>query len=267
MASDLSIVTVSLDIAWADRDENLSTIESVTKNLPAGVDLALLPELCTTGFIADTNTIELLAETNSGLTIERLRKISRDSGVALAGSFLARSGNDIFNRAFFIEPSGEETFYNKAHLFSLSSESQVMTAGRQRSSVIRYRGWNIAMIVCYDLRFPVWCRGRGTDYDIMLVPANWPKSREYAWRQLMIARAIENQAVYVGCNRGGSDDFGQYDDMSMIVDAMGKPVSKSMTVDSVAGKIKIEYAVLSKRNLEECRLKLPFQNDADDFTL
>lgn len=82
--------------------------------------------------------------------------------------------------------------------------------------VIAYNGCRFMVIVCYDLRFPVWCRRviDVKDYDIIIVPANWPDSRRYAWRHLLIARAIENQAYVIGCNRSGSDLYGRYDGMS-----------------------------------------------------
>ena len=101
-------------------------------------------------------------------------------------------------------------------------EHKVFASGDKQPPVVRYRGWNISLIVCYDLRFPVWCRNNRQSYDLMLVPANWPSSRGYAWKHLLIGRAIENQAVYVGANRGGSDDFGDYDGLSFVVNGLGK---------------------------------------------
>ena len=66
--------------------------------------------------------------------------------------------------------------------------------------------------MCYDLRFPVWSR-RGQsrnrdDYDLLIYVANWPERRRTHWRQLLIARAIENQAYVIGVNRIGVDGNG-----------------------------------------------------------
>lgn len=95
----------------------------------------------------------------------------------------------------------------------------------------------------------------------MLIPANWPVSRGYAWKQLNIARAIENQAIYVGADRSGNDDFGNYDNMAMIVDSLGKPFGM---VDDETGII---YGQVDRDILEEQRRKLPFGKDADDFKI
>ena len=91
--------------------------------------------------------------------------------------------------------------------------------------VIRYRGWNISLVICYDLRFPVWCRNVNNRYDMLIVPANWPSARGYAWRQLLIARAIENQAVIVGADRSGCDDYGDYEYMSYVFDPSGHEIA------------------------------------------
>lgn len=257
----LKIAIFPMKIAWADPAENLSNVEKVANALSPDIDILVLPELFSTGFLQDIQVISTLAEPISGATITRIKELSRSRGFAIAGSFLCRVGEKIFNRSFFIEPSGEETFYDKRHLFSLSMEHKVFASGDKQSPVVRYRGWNISLIVCYDLRFPVWCRNNRQSYDLMLVPANWPSSRGYAWKHLLIGRAIENQAVYVGANRGGSDDFGDYDGLSFVVNGLGKIVS---TTDSLTGLVVAEF---ERDELAKIRKKLPFGNDADDFVL
>lgn len=257
----LKIATYPMKIAWADPEENLRSLSAVMKHLTAGTDILVLPELFTTGFMQDIQVISALSEPVSGATVSKLKELSRNYGVALAGSFLCRVGDKIYNRGFFVEPSGEETYYDKRHLFSLSMEHEVLSPGCCLPPVIRFRGWNISMIICYDLRFPVWCRNQRHSYDIMLVPANWPSSRGYAWTHLLIGRAIENQAVYVGANRGGSDDFGDYGNLSAIVNGLGNVVS---ACDETNG---ILYAEFDKDELVKIREKLPFGKDADDFAI
>lgn len=262
--SKLKIAIVSLDIAWADRDENLSKVKEALKLLPYDTDIVVLPELFSTGFVVDTATISNIAETNNGNTVKTLCELAYQHRVAIAGSFLAGDGDNYFNRGFFIEPSGENVFYDKAHLFSLSQENKIYNHGCRHYPVVRFRGWNIALVICFDLRFPAWCRAINSNYDIMLVPANWPQSRKYAWEHLLIARAIENQAIYVGADRSGSDDFGTYDNMSLIFDGLGKPIAmKHLHNDNHS--LNITIAEVDKEHLEESRTKLPFQSDSDTF--
>lgn len=259
--SSITIAAIPLDIAWADRDRNLRTVGELLDLIPADTDIVVLPELFSTGFIQDADVMNRIAEPTSGPTIATLQQYARSRNVAIAGSYLARIATNCYNRAFFIEPDGEETFYDKRHLFSPSSECRMLKPGTERPPVIRFRGWNISMIVCYDLRFPVWCRNTGNRYDIMLVPANWPNEREYAWRHLLIARAIENQAIVVGADCGGTDDYGSYHDMTCIFDAVGRPAG---TTDSNTG---IVYATFTRNHVDDLRRKFPVGDAADDFMI
>lgn len=260
MSLKLKIAAVALNIAWADPEENLKNVRQELIRLEDGIDLVVLPELFNSGYVDDNDLIKTLSETPSGETMTRINEWAKEFNIAISGSFLCRIGNNIYNRAFFIEPSGDEYFYDKFHLFSLSSENKVYTKGTQEPPIIRFRGWNISMIVCYDLRFPVWCRNRNLSYDMMLVPANWPASRQYAWEHLLIGRSIENQAIYIGANRSGTDDYGEYDNLTYILDATGHHIG----VKSPSGTI---YAIVDKDELAHVRKRLPFAPDADDFII
>lgn len=259
MGSKLNIAVVSLDITWGDVDENLLVSEQQIRKLPSGIDLVVLPELFSTGFVHDRETLESLSESANGKTMKTVHQWAKKYNFAIAGSFLFRVGENFFNRAFFIEPHGDEMFYDKRHLFCISPESELFAAGETLPPVVRYRSWNISLIICYDLRFPVWCRNKDMRYDIMLVPANWPDSRSFAWSRLLSGRAIENQAYYVGANRSGSDDYGKYDGMSMVLDGLGQIVSQE--VDGIV------YAVADMEQLQHERRKLPVGRDADDFNI
>lgn len=258
----LRVAVLPLDIAQSDKEANIKAVESALTRLPEGTDIAVLPELFTTGYVANKEALESLAERNTQATIDIVRAWAGRCGCAFCGSFLASTPPHLYNRAFFIEPDGEETFYDKAHLFSVSSEARLLAPGTDEPPVVRFRGWNVAMIVCYDLRFPVWCRNRNLQYDIMLVPANWPQAREYAWTHLLIARAIENQAAIVGADRGGEDTFGIYDGMTRFFNALGRPIGGPAGPDSPW-----QVADFYKGDLQDYRRKFPVGADADSYTV
>lgn len=254
----LRIGVLPLDIVQADPEANIRNVENVVERSDTRLpDLIVLPELFSTGFVTDPTAIMHLAEDNSGQTLSRLRQLAATYGVAFAGSFLAKGVVKPANRGFILLPDGRETYYDKHHLFCLSPESHIAEAGGSLPPVIGFRGANLSMVVCYDLRFPAWCRNCGERYDVLLVPANWPTVREYAWRHLLIARAIENQAIVVGANRSGSDLYGDYTGTSCIFDEMGQPVS--------APSGPFVTAEISLDKLRRYREKLPVGKDADSF--
>ena len=259
MNEALKIALIAIDVIPQDKDKNLANIYSALEKIERGTDIVVLPELFSTGFIKDPEKISEAAEPVSGKTVQKLHQYADKFGFAIAGSFLCKVENNILNRGFFIEPGGDDTFYDKKHLFSLSPEKKLLNPGYSRSPIIRYRGWNISMIICYDLRFPAWCRNINNDYDLLLVPANWPNARAYAWKHLLIARAIENQAYIAGANRSGKDNFGDYDNLSFVFNPTGEPIGEQ--------KDNTVYATLRKKAIEDIRKYLPVINDADVFEI
>lgn len=257
----LRVAVLPLDIQKGDKDANIRAVAAAFEQLPDGTDIVVLPELFSTGFSNVADNLKDWAERNTESTIDFIKSLAARYSTAIAGSFLASTPPHIYNRAFFIEPSGEETYYDKRHLFSQSAETTLLHPGEQRMPIVRFRGWDISMIICYDLRFPVWCRTRHNDYELLLVPANWPDARRYAYEHLLIARAIENQCCVVGANRGGSDAFGNYDNMALIFNEQGLPVD--YRIDNCPFVI----ADLSHKKLADYRNNFPVANDADDFYL
>ncbi len=271
-SSDLHVALFPQTIIWGDKTANISSLEKAAESLHPDTDLLIIPETFSTGFPSgDKESIRPLAERNTGETIDAVKRIAAKFNIAIAGSFIADPGGSLYNRAFVIEPSGEETFADKRHLFTMAGEHKSFSHGYDRLSV-RFRGWNIAMVVCYDIRFPVWCRNRANEYDLLIAVANWPKVRVNAWRQLLIARAIENEAYVCGVDCSGTDSNGyEYDGCSLALDFKGKEINvegPSVEIPSSHDLMPpIIYANLSKDKLESFRQKFPAWKDADSFKL
>lgn len=259
ITDNLSVAILSIDIALADKEANKAAVEALLKQVDADTDLIVLPELFSTGYINNPEEASALAETDSGETIGYIKKTAKERHLAICGSFLAKDGHALFNRGFFVEPSGETAFYDKRHLFCLSEESKICEHGAKLPWVVRYRRWNISMAVCYDLRFPVWLRNTDNRYDLLVIPANWPDKRQYAWERLLEARAIENQSYVIGANRSGSDHFGIYDNSSYIIDFTGHSIGATVGY--------ITTAVLNKSQMEMMREHFPVGKDSDDFVV
>lgn len=263
-ASNLNVALLPLNITWGNKEANIKAVEEALKKLHPATDLLVLPETFSTGFPTGMNkeSVRAMAERNTGSTVDWLKQMATRYSIGIAGSFIADSGGSLYNRAFFIEPGGEETFADKRHLFTMAGEDKVFSAGYDRLS-IRFRGWNLAMIVCYDIRFPVWCRNRLNQYDALIAVANWPQVRVDAWNKLLYARAIENEAYVLGVDCKGTDNSGiEYDGSSAIIDFKGKTIATICAEDSP-----FIYGSLSQESLQRFRTKFPAWRDADDFKL
>ena len=261
--STLNIGLIETEIADRDVARNLSNIDVRISQLPEQCDLAILPELVTTGFVSDVDVAHSQAQRNTGDSMRSICQMANKNSCAICGSFLASTAGRVFNRAFFIEPNGDDTFYDKKHLFTMGGESEVFASSDRQSPIIRFRGWNIKPIICYDLRFPVFCRNVDNGYDLMVVVANWPKARYNAWKSLLVARAIENCCYVCGVNRCGVNseglDFGN--GSSIVVDYKGNIVAETSIDNPTA------IASLSIEKLNSFRKGFPVWKDADRFTL
>ena len=152
-------------------------------------------------------------------------------------------------------PDGKILCYDKHHLFSYSGEADHFTSGQERV-VVRFRGLRILLLICYDLRFPIFSRNHD-DYDAIIYPANWPDKRILAWDTLLRARAIENQCYVIGVNRSGADEWGTYPGHSAVISPYGN------TLVQTDERIQMECADLDLERLAQFRAKFPVMQDAD----
>lgn len=217
----MKIIGLPFDIAWENPTDNVLCIEQKMEGLEG--DIIVLPEMWATGFSMNA---ERVAQEMEGPAVQAMQRWATQKDALVLGSLAIKEGDDYFNRALAVFPTGEIKHYNKQHLFSYAEEGEHYTSGTS-AEIFEYKGLRILMQVCYDLRFPESARYRlDRPLDLLVYMANWPARRSYAWQQLLIARAIENQAYCIGVNRVGLDGNGHYyNGPSMGIDFSGKVVS------------------------------------------
>jgi omega-amidase len=253
---DLKVTLAQCELTWEDPQDNREQIRKLVAPEAAASDLLVLPEMFTTGF--SMNAVAN-AEEPGGATEQWMTALAREFDCAVTGSIAVNKDAQVCNRMLFVTPE-EVQHYDKRHLFRMAGEHKRYGAGEERV-IVNWRGWRILLQVCYDLRFPVFSRNQ-QDYDLALYVANWPDSRSYHWRQLLIARAIENLSAVVGVNRVGSDAKGiSYSGDSLAIAGDGA------TQADLKDKKKATTVRLSGADLELYRERFPFTLDADRFQL
>ena len=253
----LNALLVQAQLGWKHPAENRDHLHALVSGAAPGFDLVVLPETFTTGFLGDE---DLPGENMQGETVAWMKSLAAEQGCAFAGSAVIVSDGHRYNRMLFVTPDGSVGHYDKRHLFAFGGENERYTPGEDRV-IVEYRGWRINLQVCYDLRFPAWCRNRD-DYDLMLLVANWPSRRVAHWSALLQARAIENQSWVIGVNRVGEDGNGiQYPGRSVVHDPLGACVADLGSEETT------RLVTLDLPMVATIREKLPFQNDADRFEI
>lgn len=286
--STLSITTIQADLFWEDKKANLQRFEEKILGIREYTEVVILPEMFNTGFSMKPET---LAEKMDGPSVAWMKKLAAQKRIILTGSLIIEEEGNYYNRLIWMLPNGQYGYYDKRHRFAYAGENEHYTAGNKRL-IASVKGWKINLLVCYDLRFPVWSRQSpaqapagvqeqeassmglsaaisGNDakvpepeYDLLIYVANWPERRNHAWKTLLQARAIENQSYVAGVNRVGKDGNSIYHSGdSMIIDPLGEALYHSPEEETV-----FTYT-LQKKKLEEARSRFPFWRDADHFSI
>lgn len=256
---DLRVTIIQSKLHWKDIDANLKMftefVSSIKKN---STDIIVLPEMFTTGFIM---TPAGNSERAGGKTMQWMAEQAKKKNCVITGSIILEKAKKYYNTLIWMQPDGKHKSYDKRHLFGLGGEDKVYTAGKKKL-IVEWKGWKVCPMICYDLRFPVWCR-YNNDYDVLIFVANWPDKRVVAWRSLLKARAIENQSYVIGANRIGKDGDGVLcSGYSAVIDTLGEQISKTK-----AHQPSVETVKLSASHINLMRRGLPFLKDRDKFSL
>ena len=272
--STLTITGIQSNLHWEDKKANLEMFEEKISAIPQPTEIVVLPEMFSTGFSMKP---EKLGEAMDGETVQWMKKISAEKKIILTGSVIIEDNKKYFNRLIWMLPNGQFGYYDKRHLFAYGDEDQHYTEGSKRL-IASVKGWKINLLVCYDLRFPVWSRqappqahpprggeqtpASGPEYDVLTYVANWPERRIHAWKTLLQARAIENQCYVIGVNRVGEDGSKiHYSGESMVIDPLGEVLYHKKDEEDIFTK------TLDKSHLEKVREKFPFWKSADEFKI
>ncbi|MFV0590779.1 MAG: amidohydrolase [Draconibacterium sp.] len=252
---NLKITIVQPDIIWENIPANLNKYEKLLSDVKE-TDIIVFPEMFTTGFSMNP---EKLREPMGGPTISWMKEMAQEKDASVLGSLIIKESGLIYNRAVWVFPDGKVKIYDKRHLYTMGKEHLYYKAGHSKT-IVEYKGWKLCPLICYDLRFPVWARNT-EDYDVLIYMANWPSPRHHVWKNLLVARAIENQCYCIGVNRSGSDGAGlSYLGNSACVSPKGfadfMPETKS-----------VQTFEISYSDLHKFRKNFPLLHDRDSFNI
>jgi len=214
----MKIGIAQVDIQWERSYENMKKIEKLIEEASKeNIDLVLFPEMSLTGF---TMNIDKLLQSESEI-INWAKKVAIKNNINLGFGFAAPIDNKGVNRYAIISKDGDKLAnYTKMHPFSYAKEDINYYKGIDIVSC-KINEFDVAPFICYDLRFPEIFQIASKESQLIIVAANWPKSRENHWIALLRARAIENQCYIVGINRVGEGDGIEYNGGSLFIDPNG----------------------------------------------
>lgn len=254
MIQQWNLALLQCDIAYGNPEQNRANFLKAVEKLEQSdqkPDVLMMPELWDTGY--DLKRLDEIADHGGEKAQEVLSLAARRLGCyVIGGSVAERIGDVVYNTTFVFNRNGERIGrYAKAHLFRLMNEDKYLAAGNE-TGLYDFDGQTVGSVICYDIRFPEWLRTyalKGT--KVLFVCAQWPHPRLQHWRQLLIARAIENQMYIVACNRVGNDPRNTFCGHSMVIDPWGEILAEGLQQEEII------TATIDLSVVDEVRGKIP----------
>lgn len=223
----IKVASIQLEISDAhSKQDRIAHVEGLIEGL-RGFDLIVLPEVWNIGYFSFDQYREG-SETLEGETVSRMAAKAREVGAYLfAGSFVERSGDNLYNTSVLLDRRGEVlATYRKIHLFGYgSAEATLLKRGEEIVAVQTELGV-LGLSTCYDLRFPeLYRRLVDKGAEVFLVTSAWPYPRLDHWRELNHVRAFEDQCCLISSNCVGVNRGTQFCGHSAIVDPWGIPIA------------------------------------------
>lgn len=251
------VACVQMEPHVGDKDRNVA--ESITRIEEAarnGASLVVLPELSNSGYVFSSRdeAFSLAEDLLTGNTVKAWSDAARRLNVHIVAGIAERDGQQLYNSAVLIGPSGLIGTYRKLHLWN--HENVFFNPGNLGVPVFELPLGRVSMAICYDGWFPeVFRLASAQGADLVCVPTNWvpmpaqPLDRPPMATTLTMAAAHSNGVMVACANRIGTERGQLFIGQSLIVGGDGWPLAGPAPQNDEA----ILYAPLDVQRVREGR--------------
>ncbi len=250
------VTCCQIALAIGDIAGNQATAKGAIEQAASdGAQIVVLPELASSGYVfADRTELESLAETRDGPAITNWANLAEAFDVTIVAGFPESAGDEVYNSAVVVDPSGVRGVYRKAHLWD--TENNVFDRGDDLPLLVDTAHGRIGVMVCYDLEFPEWVRAVAlAGADLLCAPVNWPLlPRPDGERPTEMVRALAgagtNRMPIAVCDRAGVERGVDWIGASVITDADGYPMKVAQYGEpgSITADVDLEQARVKRFN-------------------
>lgn len=215
----VSVVQFDSSLGPADDGTLDRMAEAITA---ADVDLVVFPELATTGYHVFED-LSAVAEPVPGRTTEALGEAAAAADAEVLFGMPVTDGEAVYNTAVWLDAEGAvRTSYEKRHLWG--DEHDVYSVG-DSYSVVETPFARVGVQICYDLNFPEASLALArAECDVLINIAAWTARLERDWQTLLPARAVEQGAYVIGCNRAGTEAGNTFCGRSTVIEPDGSRI-------------------------------------------
>jgi predicted amidohydrolase len=213
------VAAVQMQPALLDVPANLKRVlESATQAAARGARLIVFPEMALSGYAITPDEAQAVAQTIPGPATEALRVTCADSGCAAVVGLLERDADGtLYNASVLVDGHGVRAAYRKTHLPLLGID-RFLAAGDSLAPPVETPAGRVALLICYDLRFPEPARVHALRRaQVVALSTAWPAAATLYPEYMARSRAAENRLVLIAANRVGEERGTRYLGRSLIV--------------------------------------------------
>ncbi|AMM53856.1 nitrilase [Pyrococcus kukulkanii] len=231
-------------------DRNYSKAEKLIKEAEKlGARLVVLPELFDTGYNFETreDVFEIAQPIPDGETTSFLMDIARDLEVYIVAGTAEKDGENLYNSAVVVGPSGYLGKYRKVHLFY--REKYFFEPGDLGFKVFDLGFLKVGVMICFDWFFPESARTLALKgADVIAHPANLVMP--YAPRAMPI-RALENRVYTITADRVGEERGLRFIGKSLIASPRAEVLAMASETEEEVGVVEIDPSIARNKRLNE----------------
>ena len=230
MRPPLTLALLQCAPAPLDMAGNLLRLDQAAQRAAAaGAQVLVCPEMFVTGYAIGAAAVQKLAQPADGIWAQAVAASAQRHGVAVVYGYPERdSSGSVFNAAQWIGARGQRCLnYRKTYLFGDLDRNQ-FAAGEPSATMFTLQGWNIGLLICYDVEFPEATRRLAlAGADLIVVPtANMPEF-DFVAKSLVPVRAYENQLYVAYANYTGAEGAVHYGGLSLLAAPDGQTVAQA----------------------------------------
>jgi predicted amidohydrolase len=166
MTRQIEIAAISMDSAPANVESRLARAESlIARASEQRAQIVVLPEVFNTGYEYSLKNYQL-AESMDGATVNWMKRVARQYNLHVAGTFLLRESDGIYNTMLLVASDGRTWRYDKSYPWAW--ERAYFRPRKNSIQVAETDLGKIGMLICWDVAHAnLWAQYAG-NVDLML---------------------------------------------------------------------------------------------------
>lgn len=237
--------------------DRLQRLDTALENFGGDLDLVICPELFLSGYHVG-DRVRRLAESQDGAFAQVASALARKRRTALIYGYPELAGGMVYNAAICIDGNGKAVAHHRKLQLPNESERTNFSPGNE-FTLFQLMGWNIAILICYDVEFPEavrTCASRGA--QLVVAPTALKKEWAFVARSMVPTRAFENGLFVAYANYCGNEGDFEYLGESCFVSPSGQITAGG------AGETLVR-ADLNPTEIAAARQILPYLDDCAIF--